>query len=151
MSASNPFCEGVAAYRAMDPTRKAPPAVTRVILVAFIAASSRGLAAYGKPARAGSVIMVPRRAHAFDAPERQTFPRKEKSLLGSICGSAEPMSCLSKNAGSRLLTHTSYFRFTSKSDIREHEPDVCFGSKADMCSARGHVRFTPESDIKCDI
>ena len=24
--------------------------------------------------------------------------------------------------------------------------DVRFGSKADMCSARGHVRFTPESD-----
>jgi len=24
--------------------------------------------------------------------------------------------------------------------------DVRFGSEADMCSARGHVRFTPESD-----
>jgi len=23
--------------------------------------------------------------------------------------------------------------------------------KADMCSAKGYVRFTPESDIKCDI
>ena len=23
--------------------------------------------------------------------------------------------------------------------------------KADMCSANRHVRFTPESDIKCDI
>jgi hypothetical protein len=23
--------------------------------------------------------------------------------------------------------------------------------KADMCSAKRHVRFTPESDIKCDI
>jgi len=29
--------------------------------------------------------------------------------------------------------------------------DVRFGSKADMCSALAHVRFTPESDIKCDI
>jgi hypothetical protein len=29
--------------------------------------------------------------------------------------------------------------------------DVRFGSKADICSAKGHVRFTPESDIKCDI
>src|SRR5262245_11727720 len=29
--------------------------------------------------------------------------------------------------------------------------DVRFGSKADMCSAKGHVRFTPKSDIKCDI
>ena len=27
---------------------------------------------------------------------------------------------------------------------------VRFGSKADMCAAKGHVRFTPESDIKCD-
>jgi hypothetical protein len=28
--------------------------------------------------------------------------------------------------------------------------DVRFGSLADICSAKGHVRFTPESDIKCD-
>jgi len=28
---------------------------------------------------------------------------------------------------------------------------VRFGSKADMCAAKWHVRFTPESDIKCDI
>jgi hypothetical protein len=25
--------------------------------------------------------------------------------------------------------------------------NVRFGSKADICSAKGHVRFTPESDI----
>jgi len=30
----------------------------------------------------------------------------------------------------------------SQQDSRVH---VCFGSKADMCSAKGHVRFTPES------
>jgi hypothetical protein len=24
--------------------------------------------------------------------------------------------------------------------------DVCYGSKADMCNAKGHVRFTPKSD-----
>jgi hypothetical protein len=29
--------------------------------------------------------------------------------------------------------------------------NVRFGSKADMCSANGHVRFTPNSDIKCDV
>jgi len=29
--------------------------------------------------------------------------------------------------------------------------DVRFGSKADICDAKGHVRFTPESDIKRDI
>src|SRR5215475_11844237 len=28
--------------------------------------------------------------------------------------------------------------------------DVRYGSKADMCGAQQHVRFTPESDIKCD-
>ena len=96
-----------------------------------------------------SVIIVPRRAHAFDAPERQTFPRKEKSLLGGICGSAEPMSvqkCRVKIVDLYLL-----FSHYLQSDIREHEHDVRFGSKADMCSAKGHVRFTPESDIKCDI
>ena len=26
-------------------------------------------------------------------------------------------------------------------------PDVRFGSKADMCSAQGHVRFVPIADI----
>ena len=26
------------------------------------------------------------------------------------------------------------------------ESDVRFGSQADMCAAKGHVRFTPESD-----
>jgi hypothetical protein len=30
-------------------------------------------------------------------------------------------------------------------------PNVRFGSKADICSAKRHVRFTPESDIKRDI
>src|SRR5262245_52664904 len=29
--------------------------------------------------------------------------------------------------------------------------NVRFGSKADICTAIGHVRFTPHSDIKCDI
>ena len=28
-------------------------------------------------------------------------------------------------------------------------PDVRFGSQADICTAIGHVRYTPESDIKC--
>jgi hypothetical protein len=27
-------------------------------------------------------------------------------------------------------------------------PNVRFGSKADMCSAKGHVRSTPERDIR---
>ncbi|HMF21873.1 MAG TPA: hypothetical protein VKG24_07080, partial [Pseudolabrys sp.] len=29
--------------------------------------------------------------------------------------------------------------------------DVRFGSKADICGAKDHVRFTPDSDTKCDI
>jgi len=29
--------------------------------------------------------------------------------------------------------------------------DVRFGSKADICSAKRHVRFTPKSDRKSDI
>ena len=29
--------------------------------------------------------------------------------------------------------------------IKERLADVRFGSKADMCSAQGHVRFTPNS------
>ena len=30
-------------------------------------------------------------------------------------------------------------------------PDVRFGSKADMCSAREHVRFTPNSDRQSEF
>src|SRR5262245_5276326 len=37
------------------------------------------------------------------------------------------------------------------SDFPACSTDVRFGSKADICSAIRHVRFTPESDIKCDI
>jgi hypothetical protein len=29
--------------------------------------------------------------------------------------------------------------------------NVRFGSKADMCSAQAHVRFTPNSDIDCGL
>src|SRR5262245_15682557 len=28
--------------------------------------------------------------------------------------------------------------------------NVRFGSKADICAAKSHVRFTPKNDIKCD-
>src|SRR5215467_777785 len=37
------------------------------------------------------------------------------------------------------------------SDFPACSTDVRFGSKADICSAIRHVRFTPKSDIKCDI
>jgi hypothetical protein len=32
--------------------------------------------------------------------------------------------------------------------IRSRRNNVRFGSKADMCTAIGHVRFTPKSDRK---
>src|SRR5262249_5482273 len=35
--------------------------------------------------------------------------------------------------------------------VPEEGVDVRFGSKADICSAPTHVRFAPESDIKCNI
>src|SRR5262245_23740396 len=34
---------------------------------------------------------------------------------------------------------------------RKEPTDVRFGSSADICGAKRHVRFTPESDIKRDI
>src|SRR6516225_7434381 len=49
--------------------------------------------------------------------------------------------------GNRLLPTSNFTPITFSSC----ESDVRFGSKADMCSAQAHVRFTPESDIKCDI
>ena len=33
----------------------------------------------------------------------------------------------------------------------KYQAHVRFGSLADMCVAKTYVRFTPESDIKCDI
>src|SRR5262249_37641814 len=40
---------------------------------------------------------------------------------------------------------------TIKSIAPEGVTDVRFGSEAYMCSAQAHVRFTPKSDIKCDM
>src|SRR5262245_34297759 len=42
-------------------------------------------------------------------------------------------------------------RVYSERGLTECFRGVRFGSKADMCSAQAHVRFTPESDTKCDI
>jgi hypothetical protein len=39
----------------------------------------------------------------------------------------------------------------STARIRVESPNVRFGSKDDVCVAKGHVRSTPESDIKCDM
>ena len=35
----------------------------------------------------------------------------------------------------------------AKKQIGRSEPNVRFGSKADMCSAQAHVRFVPIADI----
>jgi hypothetical protein len=40
---------------------------------------------------------------------------------------------------------------TRKFGLNNGFVDVRFGSEADMCSAKRHVRFTPNSDIKRDI
>src|SRR5262249_38786851 len=51
----------------------------------------------------------------------------------------------------RRLIRTPYFgtMITGQITIVEGLGDVRFGSKADICSAIGHVRFTPNSDIDC--
>jgi len=38
---------------------------------------------------------------------------------------------------------------TRKYDLNNDGWNVRFGSKADMCGAKRHVRFTPNSDIDC--
>src|SRR5262249_3142115 len=42
-------------------------------------------------------------------------------------------------------------QIAAKAGAFDGSSNVRFGSKADMCSAKRHVRFTPKSDIKCDI
>ena len=38
-----------------------------------------------------------------------------------------------------------------KADLNQAEINVSFGSKADICSVKGHVRFTPESGhVRCN-
>jgi hypothetical protein len=54
-----------------------------------------------------------------------------------------------QNAASNQLLLLTYAAFTRKFGVNFF--NVRFGSKADICSAKAHVRFIPESDIKCDI
>ena len=44
----------------------------------------------------------------------------------------------------RVLAH-SRCRLYPQADTRQHERHVRFGSLADICSAKWHVRFTPKS------
>src|SRR4029077_11555045 len=54
-----------------------------------------------------------------------------------------PSHCLSRGSGRHIVP--------VQMRLVKVPPHVRFGSKADMCNAQAHVRFTPESDIKCDI
>jgi hypothetical protein len=40
-------------------------------------------------------------------------------------------------------------RSLSKKTSNDHRGDVRFGSKADICAATSHIRFTPDSDNDC--
>src|SRR5262249_52310526 len=61
------------------------------------------------------------------------------------------------NSRRRIVTPDA--RMTHGTELHQRErvksplspTDVRFGSKADICNAKRHVRFTPESNIKCDI
>src|SRR5262245_60173999 len=46
----------------------------------------------------------------------------------------------------RLITAPEAWTVMVATPAYIEEGDVRFGSKADMCGARAHVRFTPESD-----
>jgi hypothetical protein len=59
-------------------------------------------------------------------------------LVKSISRTAQPVSEF------LALIDLDQFILKSVSSVR-------FGSKADIGSAKQHVRFTPESDIKCDV
>src|SRR5262249_11094307 len=73
---------------------------------------------------------------AVDAPLFRAF-----RALGAPRAAARrlPMSPLCAVRGGPIL-----WKFRRPRHVR-------FGSKADMCGATANVRFTPESDIKCDI
>ena len=67
-----------------------------------------------------------------------SFTRRKAKYFDELA----PSHCLPRGSGPAIVP--------TKTSILEGA-HVRFGSKADMCSARAHVRFTPESDIKCDI
>src|SRR5262245_32543880 len=67
-----------------------------------------------------------------------------------------PSSGGSSNSFDEISTAHATLRSEVKGDasfqsLSNQSVHVRFGSKADMCSAKRHVRFAPESDIKCDI
>ena len=60
--------------------------------------------------------------------------------------------CKRTCTGGNLTFEGTHFEPPSGTRLRAaNQRNVRSGSKADMCGAQAHVRFTPESDIKCDI
>ena len=59
------------------------------------------------------------------------------------CDELAPSHCLPRGSGRGMVL--------AQTTIVKGRVHVRFGSKADLCSAKRHVRFTPKSDIKCDI
>ena len=57
-----------------------------------------------------------------------------------------PSHCLPRGSGQNILTT----RTSTLKGVGTKPADVRFGSKADMCSAIGHVRFTSKSDRERD-
>ena len=62
---------------------------------------------------------------------------------------SEMMATQAKASSSAFAPQNVMSALPSKADMCGG--DVRFGPKADICTAPAHVRFTPESDIKCDI
>src|SRR5262245_4587073 len=94
------------------------------------------------------------------------------SLVGRLGGEFWAQACAPKpktNDNNRLITPVirhppafvrsgcNYPKSTLKNELVQGPTlqtgsrlfDVRFGSKADICSAKGDVRFTPSSDIDC--
>src|SRR5262249_9718357 len=81
-----------------------------------------------------------------DAKHPLRLLRARSKRPGSHCTAEKryefaPSHCLPEAQSHRI-------KLNQHPEIGSH---VRFGSKADICSAKGHVRFTPNSDIKCDI
>jgi hypothetical protein len=71
----------------------------------------------------------------------------------------DKLGFLGSDRGIQMIARPKYKHHQDENDRGNREywrrekalDDVRFGSKADMCVAKGDVRFTPESDTKCDI
>src|SRR5262249_26574438 len=74
------------------------------------------------------------------ANERPAPDGKDESRCLVIAGPTITLSSSSRSQSETAPTRSQYIRISQMENVR-------FGSKADICSAQRHVRFTPESDI----